>query len=43
MSKRVKNAPGTVKLVVGHVRTRAKAMGKGAGGPNLRLGMGKMG
>ena len=40
MSKRIKNAPGTVKLGAGKVGTRAKAMRKGAGGPDLRLGMG---
>ena len=43
MSKRIKNAPGMMKLCARHVGTRAKAMGNGAGGPDLGLGMGRMG
>ena len=43
MSKRIKNAPGTMKLGAGKVGTRAKAMREGARGPNMRLGMGKVG
>ena len=43
MSKRIKNAPGTVKLGTGKVGTRAKAMREEAGGSKVRLDMGRQG
>ena len=43
MSKRIKNAPRTVKLRTGKVGTRAKAMGKGARVRKIEVGHGGQG